>query len=268
MTVYRLLGVWANAFTLDSLLETVADSVADTVADTAARPDPPPQAIIGSHNLHSIYLYHHDPKTRRFFDQAAHYIFIDGMPFIWWGRALGYPLRREHRLTCVDWVPPFMARAAAEGWRVFCLGNRPGVAETGAQKFRAWNPGLVIETRHGYFKTEGEIQAALDLINAWSPDVLLVGMGMPRQEHWILDYHARLNVRCIITVGAAMDYFAGAIPTPPRWMGRIGLEWLARLWAEPRRLARRYLVEPWFLLPGMAADLRQFRRQRRRQTRG
>ncbi len=58
-----------------------------------------------------------------------------------------------------------------------------------------------------------------------------------------------------------MDYFAGVIPTPPRWMGRVGLEWLARLRAEPRRLARRYLIEPWSLLPYMVADLRQRRKR-------
>jgi N-acetylglucosaminyldiphosphoundecaprenol N-acetyl-beta-D-mannosaminyltransferase len=250
LDVYQWLGVWANAFTLDSLLDTIGASRTT-----------PLQVIIGHHNLRSIYLYHHDPKAKEFFDRAAKYIFIDGMPFLLWGWALGYSLRRENRLTGVDWMPPFMARAAADGWRVFYLGSKPGVAETGAQKFREQNPGLMIKTRHGYFEKDEENQAVIDMINAWSPDVLLVGMGMPRQEYWILDYHQRLNAKCIIPVGATMDYFAGVIPTPPRWMGRVGLEWLARLWAEPRRLARRYLIEPWFLLPYMMADLRKRRKR-------
>ena len=60
----------------------------------------------------------------------------------------------------------------------------------------------------------------------------------------------------MMPVGAALDYIAGAIPTPPRTMSRLGLEWLARLAAEPRRLGYRYLVEPWALLPRMAADVR------------
>lgn len=247
--VYRLLGVWANAFTLETFLETIGTSR-----------HAPGSVIIGSHNLHSIYLYHHDAKMAAFFDQAAQYVFIDGMPLILWGWMLGHPLRRENRLTCVDWIPLFMARAVEQGWRVFYLGSRPGIAETGAQKFREHSPGLAIKTRHGYFETDEEKHATIDMINNWSPDVLLVGMGMPRQEHWILDYHQQLNAKCVITMGATMDYFAGAIPTPPRWMGRIGLEWLARLWAEPRRLGRRYLIEPWFLLPYMAADLRQRRK--------
>lgn len=244
--VHRLLGVWANAFTVDTFLELIESSR-----------NLPDSIVIGHHNLRSIYLYHHDAKMAAFFDDAAHYVFVDGMPIILWGQVLGYPLRRVNRFTGVDWFPPLMARAAEQGWRVFCLGNKPGVAAAGAQKFRDQNPGLMIETQHGYFETDEKNQAVINRINAWSPDVLLVGMGMPRQEHWVLDYHKQLNVKCIITVGATMDYFAGAIPTPPRWMGRVGLEWLARLWAEPRRLARRYLIEPWTLLPYLVADLRQ-----------
>jgi N-acetylglucosaminyldiphosphoundecaprenol N-acetyl-beta-D-mannosaminyltransferase len=207
--------------------------------------------------LHSIYLYHHDPKMKYFYDRAAAHVFIDGMPIILWGWLMGYPLRPSHRFTGVDWFFPFMARAAKEGWRVFYLGNRPGIAETGAQRFRAQHPDLLIKTQHGFFEPGKETDAVIAQINAYAPDVLLVGMGMPRQEHWILDYHAQLQVKCIITVGATMDYFAGAIPIPPRWMGQVGLEWLARLWAEPRRLARRYLIEPWSLLPYMVADVRQ-----------
>jgi N-acetylglucosaminyldiphosphoundecaprenol N-acetyl-beta-D-mannosaminyltransferase len=243
--VCSFLGVWANAFTLDSLLAAIQESLAG------------PPVVIGSHNLHSIYLYHHDAKMKTFFDRAAHYVFIDGMPLILWGKMLGYPLSRANRLTCVDWVPLFAARAVAENWRLFYLGSQPGVAETGAQRFREQHPGLTIQTRNGYFDMKSESPAIINEINAWLPDVLLVGMGMPRQEHWILDFHDRLSAPCVITVGAAMDYFAGAMPTPPRWMGRVGLEWLARLWAEPGRLARRYLVEPWFLLPHMITDVRR-----------
>lgn len=130
------------------------------------------------------------------------------------------------------------------------------MAEAGAERFRVANPGLVIQTEHGYFDIESESDRIVATINAFAPDVLLVGMGMPRQERWILHRRDDLHAPCIITVGAAMDYFAGAIPTPPRWTGRLGLEWLARLMAEPGRLWRRYLVEPWYLLPFMLADIR------------
>ncbi len=112
--------------------------------------------------------------------------------------------------------------------------------------------------RHGHFDSapEGPQNAAvLDSIRAFEPDVLFVGMGMPRQEAWILQNRAALG-RCVIfPVGAAFDYEAGAIPTPPRWTGRLGIEWMFRLAAEPRRLCRRYLLEPWSLLGPALGDL-------------
>jgi N-acetylglucosaminyldiphosphoundecaprenol N-acetyl-beta-D-mannosaminyltransferase len=88
----------------------------------------------------------------------------------------------------------------------------------------------------------------LTLIKEYQPHILMVGMSMPRQEHWILDNIESISANVILPSGAAIDYIAGAVPTPPRWAGKVGLEWLFRLVAEPRRLWRRYFVEPLFLL--------------------
>jgi N-acetylglucosaminyldiphosphoundecaprenol N-acetyl-beta-D-mannosaminyltransferase len=96
----------------------------------------------------------------------------------------------------------------------------------------------------------------LEEINRIRPQLLLIGMGMPRQEHWVYDNLEHLAANAIVLSGACFDYIAGAIPTPPRWMGQIGLEWLYRLATEPRRLWRRYLLEPWALLPLGVQDLR------------
>lgn len=216
--------------------------------------------IIANHNLRSVYLYHRDPKMRAFFS-IAHTIFVDGMPLILWAKALGYPLKRSQRLTYVDWGPRLMARAAEEGWRIFYLGGKPGVAERAAERLRSTYPGLQIKTHHGYLEAIPREQV-LGEINAYRPHILMVGMGMPLQEHWVLKEHLHLQVRVILTVGAAFDYVAGVIPTPPRWMGRLGLEWLYRLMAEPRRLWRRYLWEPWSLLPLLLKDLRNLPKHR------
>ena len=71
---------------------------------------------------------------------------------------------------------------------------------------------------------------------------------MPLQEHWILDNLNQIEANVILTAGACFDYIAGVVPSPPRWMGQIGLEWLSRLASEPRRLWKRYLLEPWYIL--------------------
>jgi N-acetylglucosaminyldiphosphoundecaprenol N-acetyl-beta-D-mannosaminyltransferase len=85
-------------------------------------------------------------------------------------------------------------------------------------------------------------------IERFRPDILMVGMGMPRQEHWIVENLEHIHAHAILTSGACMDYLAGVVPIAPRWMGRFGVEWMFRLWSEPSRLWQRYLLEPWFLL--------------------
>jgi len=211
------------------------------------------RVIIAGQNLHGVYLYHVDAKRKAYCD-LADVVRVDGMALLLWAKLLGYSVRREQRVTYVDWLHPLMATAAAEGWRVFYLGGKPGVAARAAEKLRRQYPGLVLETRHGYFTPE-ENDAVLEEIARFQPHVLMVGMGMPRQEHWVLDNLERISANAILTAGACFDYVAGVIPTPPRWMGRMGLEWLYRLWSEPRRLARRYLLEPWFLVPLALRDL-------------
>jgi N-acetylglucosaminyldiphosphoundecaprenol N-acetyl-beta-D-mannosaminyltransferase len=80
-------------------------------------------------------------------------------------------------------------------------------------------------------------------------------MGMPRQEKWILENHKELNAKVIMTCGAAIEYVAGTVNTPPRWMGLAGLEWLFRLRENPKRFAFRYLIEPWYIAMLATKDL-------------
>jgi N-acetylglucosaminyldiphosphoundecaprenol N-acetyl-beta-D-mannosaminyltransferase len=215
--------------------------------------------VIGNHNLHSIYLHHRHAKMRRFYE-IADFIHVDGMILVLLGRLFKVPLTRDHRVTYADWTPCLMAEAAAQGWRVFYLGSKPGVAQAGAEILQRQYPTLQITTHHGYFDAQpnsADNQAILAAIADYRPHVLMVGMSMPRQEHWILENLEQISAHVILPSGAAIDYVAGAVPTPPRWAGRLGLEWLFRLIAEPRRLWQRYLLEPlflayWFLKHGHA----------------
>jgi N-acetylglucosaminyldiphosphoundecaprenol N-acetyl-beta-D-mannosaminyltransferase len=235
----RMLGIKVNALSMPQLNALIAEAINFNK-----------RWIIAHHNLHSIYVYHHDSKMQAFYAKAD-YAHVDGMALVLLGRFLGLPLKREHRVTYADWIVPLMAEAASQGWRVFYLGSKPGVAEQGAKSFKERFPNLQIATADGYFDASldsPENRDRVNKINAYQPHILMVGMSMPRQEQWILDNLEHLRVNAILPSGAAIDYIAGAIPTPPRWAGRWGLEWLFRLIAEPKRLWRRYLVEPWFLL--------------------
>lgn len=207
--------------------------------------------IIANHNLHSVYLFHRHSKLREFYSHV-HCTYLDGMPLVALGRLYGYPLQRKQRVTLADWMGPLMELAAGSGWRVFNLGSPPEVAERGAAQLRKLYPALQIEVSDGYFdarRDSDENEALIARINAYRPDLLMVGMGMPRQEFWTQENFARLKAHVILSSsGAAFEYVAGAVPTPPRWAGRMGLEWIFRLAHEPRRLFTRYLIEPWYIL--------------------
>jgi N-acetylglucosaminyldiphosphoundecaprenol N-acetyl-beta-D-mannosaminyltransferase len=207
--------------------------------------------IIANHNLHSVYLFHRYPRLREFYSHV-HWTYLDGMPLVALGRLYGYPLERQQRVTHADWMGPLMELAAGSGWRVFNLGSPRQVAERGAAQLRKRYPALQIEVSDGYFDARcdsDENEALVARINAYRPDLLMVGMGMPRQEFWTQENFARLKAHVILSSnGAAFEYVAGAVPTPPRWAGRMGLEWIFRLVHEPRRLFARYLIEPWYIL--------------------
>lgn len=220
--------------------------------------------VVAAHNLHSVYLCRHDAMMRQFYALADR-TYIDGMPLVFLGRAVGHPLKRAHRVTMVDFLPVMLDEAAAKGWRVFWVGGDPTVVERGAGELRRRHPGLSLAVHHGYFDAQGpDNDSLVEQINAYRPDLLMVGMGMPRQERWIVANRDRLDAAVIWRCGAAMDYVAGHIATPPRWMGRLGLEWLYRLASEPGRLWRRYLVEPWTLVGLAIRDLCRMPGRRRR----
>lgn len=240
----RLLGGEVDVVTADQV-----------IAFTAERIGQGRKAIVANHNLHSLYCLRRTPRMARFYAMAD-LIEADSTPLILWGRLLGRGIGRRHRCTYLDWREQFWSRATVEGWRVFYLGGAPGVAARGAQAIAARLPNVLIATRDGHFDMDGaDNEVVLAEIAAYAPDVIFVGMGMPRQEMWISDNFARLGSSVVFSVGAAFDYEAGVQTAPPRWAGRLGMEWLFRLAADPGRLAGRYLVEPWSMIGPAMADV-------------
>ncbi len=221
------------------------------------------KAVIANHNLHSLALMRSEPQLRRFYGRAD-LIEVDSRPLLAFARLLKLAARPMHRCTYLDWRDHFWSLADREGWRVFYLGGAPGVAEEAAQRIGRRRPNARVWTRNGHFDaTAGSADnaAILKEIAAFKPDVLMVGMGMPRQELWIADHLDALPTCVVLNVGAAFDYEAGVQKAAPRWMGRLGLEWLFRLAADPKRLWRRYVIEPWILAGPAMADLMASRRR-------
>lgn len=214
-------------------------------------------AIVANHNLNSLNLIRTTPAMRAFYDRAD-LVEVDSTPLIWFARSLGLHSRPLHRCTYLDWREHFWSLADRLGWRVFYLGGEPGVADLARERLTARYPGARIEVADGYFDARAGSDGNRDVVDriaAFQPHILFVGMGMPRQELWIADNLETLPACVVFSVGAAFDYEAGAQKAAPRWMGRAGLEWLYRLAVDPKRLFRRYCVEPWGLMDLILADV-------------
>ena len=220
------------------------------------------RTVMAHHNLHSMYLLKHDSTMRQLYAQAD-VVWVDGMSLIVLARLYGYAIGRNRRITCVDWLPSLLERAARRGWRLFFLGGCPGVVECAMESLGYGTETLKYAHHSGFFDAKHdsvENRRVLALIAQERPDVLLVGMGMPRQERWIVENREAIQARTVMAIGACLDYHAGVLRKPPRWSGRVGLEWLFRLLREPRRLGFRYLVEPVVVGLRVIVDLLRKRR--------
>ena len=201
-------------------------------------------------NANCLNLLCEDAALRRFF-RDADLVFCDGAGVVLAARLLGR--RIPERITYADWAWRLAAFARAEGLSLFLLGAGPGVAHRAARELRGRFSGLDISgVEHGFFDhTPGSPQneAILRAINAARPDILIVGMGMPLQERWLMENRPRIDAGVALTGGAVFDYVSGGQRRGPRLLTDNGFEWLARLLLEPRRLWRRYLIgNPLFLL--------------------
>lgn len=146
-----------------------------------------------------------------------------------------------NNLNGTDLFPVLCQTAATEGQAIFLFGGTPGIAAATAKNMRNTQPGLKIAgARNGFFNPEEE-QSIIDEINASNATILLVGMGVPRQEIWIAKNRNRINIPVILGVGGLFDYYSGRIPRAPLAFRKLGMEWSWRLMQEPRRLAKRYL---------------------------
>ncbi|GAB3314515.1 WecB/TagA/CpsF family glycosyltransferase [Haliea atlantica] len=206
--------------------------------------------LVGHHNLHSLYLCQRDTRVHDFYRQCCR-CYVDGVPVLWLLRGAGLDLRGASRFSFMDSLPALFDQAQSLGVRVFYLGSAPEVVAR-AERWvaREW-PQLAAGFHHGYFDSRGEAgdsRAVIDTINAFRPDLLLVGMGMPRQEAWVLAHRQALDAGAILQAGGTLDYYTGAQARPPERWSRLGFGWLYRLLHDPRRLWRRYLVTPWALL--------------------
>lgn len=167
----------------------------------------------------------------------------DGVGVLWAARRAGVHL--PERVTGSDGIYRICERAARRGWRVFLLGAAPGVAEQAAAVLTGHYPGLVVAGCYAGSPADDEWPAISARLHAAVPDILFVAYGHPRQDFWIAQHCAELPAAVAVGVGGAFDFVAGVTARAPRWMRRLGIEWLHRLVTQPWRW-RRMLKLPMF----------------------
>jgi N-acetylglucosaminyldiphosphoundecaprenol N-acetyl-beta-D-mannosaminyltransferase len=181
---------------------------------------------------------------------AADVVAPDGMPVVWALRSFGF--RRQERVYGPTAMLRLCEDAAQQGHRVFLYGGTQDSLEALVARLSATFPGLPIAGAYSPpFRplTDEEDESVVRRIVQSDADIVFVGISTPKQERWMFSHRDRLPGMILTGVGAAFDFHAGKVRQAPPWIQKHGLEWLFRLWAEPRRLWRRYLVTTPRFLP-------------------
>ena len=234
-----VLGTKFDDLTMDEALARGEALIEEHAASYAVTPNP-----------EIVMFCREDPETAAAVERAS-LVIADGIGVIYGAKILGTPLKQK--LPGIDFTAALMERMAKKGQSVFLFGAKPGVAEAAAERLQKRFPGLVIAgANDGYFSDDAPI---ISKISAAKPDLLLVCLGAPKQEKWMLSHAGSLDVGLMIGAGGSLDVFAGTVERAPEKWQKAGLEWLYRLLKEPRRLGRMMKL-PQFLLLVCAQRLR------------
>jgi N-acetylglucosaminyldiphosphoundecaprenol N-acetyl-beta-D-mannosaminyltransferase len=215
-------------------------------------------------NLDFLRRYVRDRQSRELYD-AADVRVADGMPLVWACKLQGQPLPERVPGSSLVWL--LAERAAREGRSLYLLGGADDANEKARKVLAEKHPGLawidgtspLITSPPG----ESDIAAILAELGDRKTDILLVGLGSPKQEQLIRALRPRLPSTWMIGVGISFSFVAGDVKRAPTWMRRAGIEWIHRMLQEPRRLAKRYLLHdlPFALRLFPHAFLARFRQR-------
>ncbi|MFQ3610029.1 MAG: WecB/TagA/CpsF family glycosyltransferase [Fimbriimonadales bacterium] len=219
-----ILGVPIHRVRMDEALATIERFIAERT----------PHLVITA-DANAVLIALDDPEFHTLI-QHADLVTPDGAGLLWAGRHCGQPF--PERVSGVDLVWHLTRLSHERGYRLFFLGSAPGVAERARQNLLQQFPNAqIVGTVHGYFRPEEE-PTLIQQIGEAQPDVLLVAMGMPRQEKWAHRHREVLRVPVMIGVGGSFDVYAGVVKRAPKWLQNSGLEWLWRLAQDPRKIRK------------------------------
>jgi N-acetylglucosaminyldiphosphoundecaprenol N-acetyl-beta-D-mannosaminyltransferase len=188
-------------------------------------------------NVAKVVQAHRDPALRSIIE-ACDLVTADGQPIVWASRWLGTPLRE--RVAGIDLMDHLLARADERRYRVYLLGARTDVVRTVAERVQLEHPGVAVVGWHDGYWDPADEASVVTAISEARPDILFVAITSPRKEQFLARWKDVIGAPLVMGVGGSFDVYAGAVRRAPAWVQRMGLEWLYRVWQEPRRMWRRY----------------------------
>lgn len=234
----QLFGVEIDAVRMDEALERIFRWIDE--------PQERCQFVVTPNVDHTVLLRENEQLRAAYRDSGL--VLADGHPVVMASRLLGKPL--PERVPGSDLVPQlFSAADNHTPITTFLLGAAEGIADLAAEKIEStWENVYVTGTYSpplGFESDESELEKILKLIDRAQPDVLIVGLGAPKQELWTHKFQDRIRARVALCVGATIDFLAGEKKRAPRWVQAIGMEWLHRISTDPKRLFKRYAKDAW-----------------------
>lgn len=195
-------------------------------------------------NVDHIVRLEKDEELQKVYKNAS-LILTDGKPLIWISKWYKTPIKEK--ISGSDLFPKVCELAANKNYTMYLLGAAEGVADTAAKNLMKKYPGLNVVGTYsppfGFEKNEQEMNKIKTQIQEVHPDILIVGLGCPKQEKFMYYHCKELGVPISFGLGASIDFEAGNIKRAPKWMSNHGLEWLYRFSKEPKRLFKRYFVD-------------------------
>jgi N-acetylglucosaminyldiphosphoundecaprenol N-acetyl-beta-D-mannosaminyltransferase len=203
---------------------------------------PVKKLLISTVNAHSYLIAQ---KDKEFANALMHsdVLLPDGVSMVF--ASMFLKGRKIKKIAGADLFHYEMIRLNEIEGKCFFLGSREDTLRLIVRRLSGEFPRVKVQTCSPPFKNEfstEEDRSMIDAVNSFRPDVLMVGMTAPKQEKWAYKHLAKLQAGHICSIGAVFDFYAGTVKRAPKWMIKLGLEWLFRLLMEPRRMWKRYLI--------------------------
>jgi N-acetylglucosaminyldiphosphoundecaprenol N-acetyl-beta-D-mannosaminyltransferase len=228
-----LLNTYVNNVSMDETLQEISRLIEEKK-----------KSYIVAINVDVVMKMEKDEYLKKIADEAD-LTLVDGKPLVWIAKWHKHPVKAK--ISGSDMVPELCRVAAEKEYSIFIIGGKKGIAEKAKANLEKQLKNIKIVGTYspplGFERNKPELEKINAMMSIAHPDILIVCFGCPKQEKWIYENYKKYDATVSICAGATVDFLAGNVNRAPKWMADHGFEWIYRLFQEPKRLFKRYLVD-------------------------